>query len=228
MITSFTQIIQRRHLPKLNDEEANRDFTFVIDGAKRMSTLIRDMLEYSRWSARTLPVERVNVLEALSEAMQNLTVAVSRSNAEVSAADELPTIVANRHMLVQVFQNLISNAIKYRHAVHSPRIDIHLEKRENDWLFSFQDNGAGFNNRYRERIFGIFQRLQTQRATGNGIGLAICKRIIERQGGQIWADSTVGKGSVFQFTLPFIAAEGFDTEEVEWAISEPYEGFKSS
>jgi PAS domain S-box-containing protein len=214
MITSFTQIVQRRYLTKINDENANYDFNFVIDGAKRMSTLIRDMLEYSRWSARALPLAQVNLNDALREAKLNLKVAID-TNAPILEVGELPTIAANRHMVVQVFQNLISNAIKYRHPERTPHIVINFEVTATDYLFSFKDNGIGFEQQYAERIFGIFQRLQTDRSTGNGIGLAICKRTIERQGGRIWTDSELGKGTVFYFTLPITELKEVITEGEE-------------
>jgi PAS domain S-box-containing protein len=214
MITSFTQIVQRRYLTKINDENANYDFNFVIDGAKRMSTLIRDMLEYSRWSARALPLAVVDLNDTLREAKLNLKVSIDK-NQPIIEVDVLPTIAANRHMVVQVFQNLISNAIKYRHPERTPHIQISVEAIPNEWLFSFKDNGIGFEPQYRERIFGIFQRLQTDRSTGNGIGLAICKRTIERQGGRIWTESTLGKGSTFYFTLPITDLKDVDTEGEE-------------
>jgi PAS domain S-box-containing protein len=214
MITSFTQIVQRRYLSKINDENANYDFNFVIDGAKRMSTLIRDMLEYSRWSARALPLAQVDLSDAIREAKLNLKVAID-TNQPVIEVSELPTIAANRHMVVQVFQNLISNAIKYRHPERTPHIIIGFETTATDYVFSFKDNGIGFEQKYGERIFGIFQRLQTDRSTGNGIGLAICKRTIERQGGRIWTESELGQGTTFYFTLPIVELKELDTEGEE-------------
>jgi PAS domain S-box-containing protein len=214
MITSFTQIVQRRYLTKIDDENANYDFNFVIDGAKRMSTLIRDMLEYSRWSARALPLAMVDLRDCLRDAKLNLKVSIDKNQPKIDA-ETLPTIAANRHMVVQVFQNLISNAIKYRHPDRTPHIEIKVEALPNEWLFSFKDNGLGFEPQYKERIFGIFQRLQTDRSTGNGIGLAICKRTIERQGGRIWTESTLGEGSNFYFTLPITELKDSDTEDSE-------------
>jgi PAS domain S-box-containing protein len=214
MITSFTQIVQRRYLKQINDENADYDFNFVIDGAKRMSTLIRDMLEYSRWSARALPLATIDLNDSLREAKLNLKVSIDKNQPKIES-EVLPTIAANRHMVVQVFQNLISNAIKYRHPDRPPHIEVSVEMQENDWLFSFRDNGLGFEPQYKERIFGIFQRLQTDRSTGNGIGLAICKRTIERQGGRIWTESTLGEGSTFYFTLPITELKDGDMEESE-------------
>jgi PAS domain S-box-containing protein len=217
MITSFTQIVQRRYLNKINDENANYDFNFVIDGAKRMSTLIRDMLEYSRWSARALPLALVDLNNVFREVKLNLKVTIDKNQPSFEVG-ELPEIAANRHMVVLVFQNLISNAIKYRHPERLPHIHIGVEKTANDWLFSFKDNGLGFEPQYKERIFGIFQRLQTDRSTGNGIGLAICKRTIERQGGRIWTESALGMGSTFYFTLPITDIKDVDTEGEQVAL----------
>ncbi len=214
MITSFTQIVQRRYLKQINDENANYDFNFVIDGAKRMSTLIRDMLEYSRWSARALPLSAVDLNASLWEAKLNLKLSIDK-NQPIIEVGHLPTIAANKHMVVQVFQNLLGNAIKYRHTERVPHIVISVDMVQDEWLFSFQDNGIGFEPQYKERIFGIFQRLQNDRSTGNGIGLAICKRTIERQGGRIWTESTLGKGTTFCFTLPFTDLNHLDTEGVD-------------
>jgi PAS domain S-box-containing protein len=219
MITSFTQIVQRRYLKQINDENANYDFNFVIDGAKRMSTLIRDMLEYSRWSAKALPLSEVNLNDRLREAQLNLKVSIDKFQ-PIIEVENLPTIAANRHMIVQVFQNLIGNAIKYRHPERIPHIKIAVEATDDEWLFSFKDNGIGFESQYKERIFGIFQRLQTDRTTGNGIGLAICKRTVERQGGRIWTESTIGKGSIFYFTLPIKDLKNLDTEGADNAFEQ--------
>ena len=201
MITSFSQFIQKRYINTLENEEARKDFQFVIEGAKRMSTLIKDMREYTQWSAQSLPIEWVNVEEVLSEAKKNLTVAINLSNAMITTSN-LPIIQANRLMLVQVFQNLIGNAIKYRHPLRQPEIEITVIQLNNRWLFQLKDNGIGFDEQYKERIFGIFQRLDNDRVKGNGIGLAICKRIIEKQGGRIWAESVKNEGSTFSFTIP--------------------------
>jgi PAS domain S-box-containing protein len=203
MITSFSQIIKKRYLSRIDDEQAMGDFDYVIDGAKRMSTLIRDMLEYSRWSAKALPVEKVDTRAVLAETLQNLTVSLTNSNAEVISED-MPIIHANRLMISQVFQNLIGNAIRYAQPECNPVIEIKVVKRPFDTLFSVKDNGIGFEPQYAERIFGIFQRLHPEKSSGNGMGLAICKRIIEKQGGRIWAESELNVGSTFYFSLPSI------------------------
>ena len=215
MITSFSQIIKNRYISKLNNDEANNDFAFVIDGAKRMSYLIRDMLEYSRWTSKLLPVEKVDTRAVLSETLQNLTVGLTQSQAKVLTGN-LPVIYTNRLMLGQVFQNLIGNAVRYRHPDKIPIIEINLEKRPFDILISVKDNGLGFEDKYKERIFGIFQRLDPDKSGGTGMGLAICKRIIEKQGGVIWADSIPNEGSIFYFTLPY-----HDFEEGSFGENEP-------
>ena len=211
MITSFSQIIQNRYILKLNNEQANTDFAFVIDGAKRMSNLIKDMLEYSRWTAKSLPMERVDTREVLAETLQNLTFSISKSQAEILTYD-LPIIYTNKLMLGQVFQNLIGNAIRYRHPDRLPLISIKVEKRLFDIQFAIKDNGLGFDEKYKDRIFGIFQRLYPDKGSGTGMGLAICKRIIEKQGGIIWAESTLGEGSTFFFTLPHREMDSLDND----------------
>ena len=211
MITSFSQIIQNRYILKLNNEQANTDFAFVIDGAKRMSNLIKDMLEYSRWTAKSFPVERVDTREVLAETLQNLTYRLSSSQAEILTED-LPIIFTNKLMLGQVFQNLIGNAVRYRHPDRLPLISIKVEKRLFDIQFSIKDNGLGFEEKYKERIFGIFQRLYPDKGSGTGMGLAICKRIIEKQGGTIWAESVLDEGSTFFFTLPYREINNLENE----------------
>ncbi len=218
MITAFSQFIQRRYVDPLQNKDATQDFKFVIDGAKRMSTLIKDMREYTKWSAQSLPIEAVNVREVLLVTKENLTVSINQNKALIKAAN-LPVLRVNRLMLVQVFQNLISNAIKYRHPMRQPEIEITVTQLENEWLFQFKDNGIGFEDKHKDRIFGIFQRLNNDRVTGNGIGLAICKRIIEKQGGKIWAESVEGEGSIFSFSFPIwdksnVFTEGVITEEI--------------
>jgi PAS domain S-box-containing protein len=216
MITSFSQIIQKKHLPRINDENANKDFNFVIEGAKRMSSLIKDMLEYSRWSARQLPTERVDVKEVLEETLQNLTVAIDSSKAVIDIGDML-VFYTNKLMLRQVFQNLIGNAIRYTAPAKLPHITLKAEKNAGEMVFSVKDNGVGIEDKNKEKIFGIFQRLSNNKTDGNGMGLAICKRIIERQGGRIWVESTVGEGSTFYFALPVsvIPTEGVSIQKNE-------------
>ncbi|MEN9609389.1 MAG: hypothetical protein RLZZ628_203 [Bacteroidota bacterium] len=201
MITSFSQIIQRRYLSKMNNPDIDRDFNFVIDGAKRMSKLIKDMLEYSRWSSQHFPVEKVDTQEVISEVLQNLTISIGQANAEIIVGD-FPNLIANRLVISQVFQNLIGNSINYRHPDRKPKIQVGFtyQLEEKKWLCSVCDNGRGFDEKQKERIFGIFQRLHTDKK-GTGMGLAICKRIIEKQGGKIWAEGVPDEGATFLFTV---------------------------
>jgi PAS domain S-box-containing protein len=201
MITSFSQIIQRRYLSKLNNPDIDRDFNFVIDGAKRMSKLIKDMLEYSRWTSQQFPIEKVDTQDVIAEVLQNLTISIGQANAEITVG-ELPTLMANRLVISQVFQNLIGNSINYRHPDRQPtiRVDFKYQTETKRWLCSVRDNGRGFDEKQKERIFGIFQRLHTDKK-GTGMGLAICKRIIEKQGGKIWAEGVPDEGATFLFTV---------------------------
>jgi PAS domain S-box-containing protein len=238
MITSFSQIIQKKYVDTMNDKQAETDFGFVIDGAKRMSTLIRDMLEYARWSAKALPTEAVETKEVLSEVLQNLAFSISYSHCEI-VSKELPSIFANRLMLGQIFQNLIGNAIKYAHPDRKPVVVLEAYQKADSVVFSIKDNGLGFDIKYQDRVFGIFQRLHTQAASGNGMGLAICKRIIEKQGGRIWVESEPNVGSTFFFELPqnpematSTIDEGFSDHglytEAETQISTPEEIFENN
>jgi PAS domain S-box-containing protein len=213
MITSFSQIIQKRHSNHF-DAASNRDFNFVIDGAKRMSTLIRDMLEYSRWTARDLPLQMVNMTDCKREVSQNLTISIENSGAKL-IFDQNISLVANQMMLVQLLQNLVGNAIKYRHPERTPVITIQIQKQQEDWLFLVSDNGMGIEKTAQERIFGIFQRVHADRATGNGIGLAICKRLIERQNGTIWVMSEPNYGSTFYFTLPIFSEKQIKVQKMD-------------
>jgi two-component system, chemotaxis family, sensor kinase Cph1 len=201
MITSFSQIIQRRYLAKMNNPDIDRDFNFVIDGAKRMSKLIKDMLEYSRWSSQHFPLEKVDTQEVISEVLQNLTISIGQANAEIIVGD-FPNLIANRLVISQVFQNLIGNSINYRHPDRKStiRVGFTYQPEAKNWLCSVRDNGRGFDEQQKERIFGIFQRLHTDKK-GTGMGLAICKRIIEKQGGKIWAEGIPDEGATFLFTV---------------------------
>jgi PAS domain S-box-containing protein len=173
----------------------------AVDGAMRMQTLINDLLAYSRVDTRGGSLERIDSGKALEAALSNLEVAISEKQARITH-DAMPTIVADQTQLTQLFQNLIGNAIKFRSerllAVH-----VGAQRGQDEWIFSVRDNGIGIEPEYYERIFQIFQRLHTQgRYPGTGIGLAICKKIVDRHGGRIWVESKAGEGSTFFFTLP--------------------------
>jgi light-regulated signal transduction histidine kinase (bacteriophytochrome) len=173
----------------------------VVDGASRMQSLIEDLLAYSRVDTRGKPLKSVDSNTIVRRAMGNLQLRIEENDAQV-VFDKLPQIQADKGQLVQLLQNLIDNAIKFR-SVETPIIEISVKKQKNDWLFAVRDNGIGIDPQYKEKIFAIFQRLHSKKKlAGTGIGLAICKRIVERHGGRIWVESTPGKGSTFYFTLP--------------------------
>ena len=203
MIKSYSELIKRRYISQIKDENAALDMSYVIDGAERMSRLIKDMLAYSRWSAKPFDSEEVNTQDVLVEVLKNLAMSL-RDNDAVIYSNHLPQLKTNKLLLGQVFQNLIGNGIKYSFKGRKPVIEIIGEQRDFDILFQIKDNGQGFKEKDKERIFGIFQRLHGRESeyTGTGIGLAICKRVIEKQGGKIWAEAVDGEGATFYFTLP--------------------------
>lgn len=202
-ITSFTQLIERRYKDKL-DPDADEFIEYIVDAAKRMQTLINDLLNYSRVATRGKEFELTSTEEILKHTKSNLYAAINENNAEITH-ENLPKIIADKRQMIQLFQNLIGNAIKFRKPEITPKIHIKARKDENknEYIFSVQDNGIGMEPQYAERIFIIFQRLHTmEEYEGTGIGLAVSKRIIERHGGQIWVESKPSAGSIFYFTLP--------------------------
>jgi len=200
MVTSYVQLLAQRYKDKL-DQDANEFIDFAVDGATRMYQLINDLLAYSRVSTRGNSFELVDCEEVFHKSVNNLKVAVEESGAEVTH-DLLPKTVADFSQLEQLLQNLIGNAIKF-HGEESPRVHISASPDGDHWVFSVRDNGIGIAPEYAERIFVIFQRLHGKdKYPGTGIGLAICKKIVERLGGRIWVESEPGKGATFYFTLP--------------------------
>ncbi len=200
MITSFLQLLQRRYEHKL-DSDANEFIQFAVDGAARMQELVNDLLAYSRIERSTGAFEEVNTEEILKQIIFDSKVLVEEHNANISY-DHLPVVKADYPQLVQVFQNLINNSIKYN-AQDQPRVHVSAIKNDNDWIFKIEDNGIGIDPAHGDRIFKIFQRLHARNEyEGTGIGLAIAKRIVERHGGMIWYDSNPGEGSIFYFNLP--------------------------
>jgi PAS domain S-box-containing protein len=198
MVTSYVQLLEKRYKDKL-DEDANEFIAFAVDGSNRMRTLIQSLLEYSRVN-RIKPFEPMNTNEVLEVVTHDLRDTINANHAKI-VVNELPSIVGDQILIGQLFQNLISNAIKFK-GKNDPEIIISGEKREEDFLFSVKDNGIGIDKEYSNKIFVIFQRLHTKdKYPGTGIGLAICKKIVERHGGEIWMDSELGKGSTFYFTI---------------------------
>ena len=200
MVSSYTQLLARRYQGRL-DADADEFIAFAVDGANRMQRLITDLLDYSRVGTRARGYEPTDCTAVLDHALANLKAAIEESGAVVTH-DPLPTVMADRMQMVQVLQNLIGNAIKFR-VGKSPRIHLSAAQKENEWVFCVRDDGIGIEPQYAERIFNIFQRLHTREEyPGTGIGLAICKKIVERHAGRIWVESQPAKGSAFYFSIP--------------------------
>ncbi len=200
MVNSYLQLLRHKYQGRL-DEKADTYINYAVDGGTRMQKLIEGLLSYSRLSggAEFTWVDANGVYDA---AVANLANSISESKAEVSK-DDLPTVIGDEIQLQQLMQNLISNALKYRNPESRPRVHVSVRRNENEWVFSVQDNGIGIEPGYFDKIFQIFQRLHTsEEYPGTGIGLASCKKIIARHGGQIWVESKPGEGSVFSFTIP--------------------------
>jgi signal transduction histidine kinase len=200
MVASYTQLLERRYKEKLDGDA--RDFiNFAVAGANRMQMLITDLLSFSRVGTRGKPMELTDSHIALGQARINLNAAIEETQAVVTN-DDLPEVMADESQLVQLFQNLVGNAIKFHNPGESPRVHISATRNDKDWVFSVRDNGIGIDPKYFERLFVIFQRLHSRdEYPGTGIGLAVCKKIVERHGGKIWIESQAGKGSTFNFTL---------------------------
>jgi PAS domain S-box-containing protein len=200
LITRYAQLLGERHGGAL-DVEAHRWLSHVLTSAARMQAMINDVLEYARVETRGGPFAPVDFAALVAEATGNLKVTIDESAAQVSSG-ELPCIPADAGQMVQVFQNLIGNAVKFRGS-KAPRVQVSAVAAEDAWVFAVMDNGIGIPADQLDRIFGMFQRLHSAAEyPGTGIGLAICKRIVERHGGQIWATSQPGEGSTFYFSIP--------------------------
>ena len=200
MVESFTQLLARRYKGKL-DADADEFIGYAMEGARRMRRLINDLLEYSRVGTQGKALEPTNCEALFDEAVANLATAIEQNGAVVTR-DHLQTVMADASQLTQLFQNLIGNAIKF-HGEEPPRVHVSAERSGKEWVFSVEDNGIGIYSNYYNRIFVIFQRLHSRSEyPGTGIGLAICRKIVERHGGRIWVDSELGKGATFYFTIP--------------------------
>jgi light-regulated signal transduction histidine kinase (bacteriophytochrome) len=201
MVSIYSQLLSKRYKGRL-DEDADAFLGFTEQGAKRMQILLDDLLAFSQaGDTRGQPIEAVNCDTAVYIALQNLRRTIEENRAVITA-DPLPTVPAYSSHLVQIFQNLIANALKYRNA-ETPRIHISAEDREFDWIFHIRDNGIGIEPKYHKLIFGLFKRLHSSSDhPGTGIGLSICARVVERYGGTIWVESEPGQGSIFCFTIP--------------------------
>lgn len=200
-ITSFTQLLERRYRGKL-DDDADEFIEFIVDGANRMKQMILDLLEYSRITPKGQEFKPVNIENIINYALDSLNVLLKENDAVIKF-DNLPIVNGDESQLVRVFQNLISNAIKFRKDDESPEICISAKKEGNEYIFSVSDNGIGIDEQYFSVIFTIFKRLHTRdEYEGTGIGLSVAKRVIERHGGKIWVESQPNKGTTFYFTIP--------------------------
>ena len=202
MVASYNQLLARRYKGKL-DSDADEFIAFTVEGVARMQRLINDLLAYSRVGRRGKDFVEVDLEKVLAAARWNLESAIGESHAEITA-DALPTVSGDLAQLTQVFQNLIANAIKF-HGEAPPRVHIGCRAEGSEIVLSFRDNGIGVDPQYFDRIFVIFQRLHPRETyPGTGIGLAICKKIVQRHGGRIWMESEPGKGATISFTLPTV------------------------
>jgi light-regulated signal transduction histidine kinase (bacteriophytochrome) len=200
VVDGFIKLLVKRYRGKL-DEKADEIINYSLEGVKRMQDLIRDLLEYSKVGTKGLNSNPVDFNLKVDRAVLNLKAAVEESGAIVTR-DELPTLAADAPQITRLFQNLIGNALKF-HGKEKLTVHVSAESKDNEWMFSIRDNGIGIDPEAAERIFAIFQRLHTKEEyPGTGVGLAICKRIVERHGGKIWVESEPGKGSIFHFTIP--------------------------
>jgi chemotaxis family two-component system sensor kinase Cph1 len=205
MVAAYTQLLSERYRGKL-DENADKFIGYASEGALRMQVLIQDLLAFSRVGRADAACASVDCNAVVEEVRKSLASAIQESSAIVAHAD-LPAIWGDRTQMAQVFQNLIGNGIKFR-GKEPPEIFVHAEKAGQHWLFSVKDNGIGIAPEYAENIFVVFQRLHARTEyPGNGIGLAICKKIVQRSGGRIWVESQAGSGSTFKFTLPVQASD---------------------
>lgn len=201
-VAGAVQLLARRYKGKL-DPDADEFITYAVGGVNRMHVVISDLLVYSRVGTKGKPFEPTDCQLVVDQAIANLRVAIQESGGVITSAT-LPTVMADAVQLIRLFQNLLGNAIKFR-GQSPPRIHVWAERQGAEWVLGVRDNGIGIDPQHHQHIFVIFQRLHTQQEyPGTGIGLAICKKIVERHGGRIWVESQLGKGSTFFCTLPAI------------------------
>jgi PAS domain S-box-containing protein len=209
-ISGFTQLLERRYKGQL-DEDADRFIGFVVDGVNRMQMLIADLLAYSRAGRAELEVQPVALTEVVTDLLASLSSAIDEVDAEISVG-HLPTVVADETQLGQVLQNLVCNALKFHQPGVPPRLEISAAQVESGWQVAVSDNGLGIDPAHSDRVFKMFQRLHGRDDyAGTGVGLAVCKRLVERLGGQIWFEPNTSQGTVFNFTIP-TAGDGADID----------------
>lgn len=205
MVSSYAQLLSKRYQGQL-DADADEFIGFAVDGAKRMQALIADMLAYARVGSRLKEGREVELDQALERCLANLEFLIAETGTQIEAAP-LPVVIGDESQLVQLFQNLIANAVKFRSG--PPLVRIGAERAGDWWVISVADNGIGIDPQFGERIFAVFQRLHSgAEYEGTGIGLAVCKKIVERMGGRIWVESAPGLGSTFKFTIKVTEAAG--------------------
>jgi len=204
-IISFTQILEKKYIHEL-DANAHIYFNHIVNATHRMHLLIEGLLDYSRINEHTNPYQKVNIPTILENVKDDLRCSINNKNAQIQYdATTMPTFRADEVQIKSLFQNLIHNAIKFSAVDRQPIIDIACAHNGNEWLFSVKDNGIGIEQEYHKQIFSIFKHLaSTDKGGGIGMGLAVCKRIVERHEGKIWVESTFGEGTTFWFTLPNI------------------------
>ncbi len=200
-ISGFMELLESKYKGRL-DKNADEYIQFAIDGAARMNALIEDMLIYSRLEHSRDNFKEVSIKDVMTVVLDNLHGIVTHTQADIVVGDNLPTVFADFSQMVQLFQNLVDNAVKYKGDT-LPRIKVSASRQDKNWLFSIEDNGIGIPDQYKERVFVMFQRLHTRdKYEGTGVGLAICKKIVERHGGTIWAEPALKGGTIFHFTIP--------------------------
>jgi PAS domain S-box-containing protein len=205
MVGGYAQLLQRRYGDKL-DADGQEFIAYTVDGVRRMEALINDLLMYSRLSTKGQAFTPVNCMEVLKQVKANLANAIQEARAKIEV-ESLPFVMGDSVQLIQLFQNLISNSLKFRRPDIPPEVRVSAKREESYWHFQVADNGIGIEPQYAEKIFVIFQRLHSRKEyTGTGIGLAVCKKVVERHSGKIWVESTLGEGATFHFLLPVMEA----------------------
>jgi light-regulated signal transduction histidine kinase (bacteriophytochrome) len=200
MVSSFLQLLQKKYEPQL-DETANKYISLAVDGANRMKRLINDLLQFSRVTSTAIALKPVDTNEIMQELNELFKAKIQACNGNL-VFENMPIVNADKTQMTQLLQNLISNALKYK-GDRNPMIKISAKENEKDWVFLIEDNGIGIDPKFFEKIFVIFQRLHNKdEYSGTGIGLAICKKIVERFNGKIWVESEPAKGSKFYFSIP--------------------------
>jgi PAS domain S-box-containing protein len=199
-IKNFAELLEMQYKDRL-DDKANKYIKYMVSGASRMQTLISDLLTFSRITTRDKTIKRMNLGKPCKLAIDNLETLIHENNAKISY-EKLPEVKADETQMIQLFQNLVGNAIKFRNE-NSPEIQISSKNIGNEWIISVKDNGIGIEEEYQNKVFEVFQRLHTkEKYPGTGIGLAVCKKIVEQLGGRLWFESKHHEGTIFHFTIP--------------------------